>query len=142
MSLTAGCFALLSFSVELCQLPLKHVGPVPELLVPDHLFYKLWWALPIAQLDLSDICANAQWNIWVYIPGILATFFQVKHFIKTITPIVVLILFTFSVTSTQRLQMRFARKHQKNFLFNCFFCVYLSLNVVSCSLLSVKGSTL
>ena len=112
MSLTAGCFASLSFSVELCQLPLEHVGPVPELLVPDHLVNELGRALSVAQLDFSDICANAQWDIWVYIPGILATFLQVKHFIKTITPIVALIFFTFSVTSTQRLQMRFAIKNR------------------------------
>ena len=101
MSLTAGCFASHSVSVELCQLPLEHVGPVPELLVPDHLVNELRRALSVAQHDLSNICADAQGDPGVYIPGILATFPQVKHFIKTIPPIVFLFFFTFSVTSTE-----------------------------------------
>ena len=99
--LTAGCFASHSVSVELCQLPLEHVWPVPELLVPNHIVYELRRALSVAQQYLSDICANTQGDIWVYIPGILATFPQVKHFIKTISPIVFLFFFTFSVTSTE-----------------------------------------
>ena len=101
MSLTTGCFASLPIPGDIRQLPLKHVGPVPELGVPLHLLYQLRWTLSEAQLYISDIGADRQGDFGVDIPGILKTFLQVKHFIETIAPIIVLCFFTFSVTSTQ-----------------------------------------
>ena len=104
-SLRTGCFASLPISGELWQLTLGHVGPVPELSIPLQLIYQLWRALSVAQLDFSDICADAQGDLRVNIPGILATFPQVKHFIKTVSPIVILFFFTFSLTSSQWFHM-------------------------------------
>ena len=104
-SLTAGCFASHSIPGDVCQPPLKHVGPVPELLVPFNILYQLIWTPSVAQQYLSDIGADAQGDIRVYVPWILATFPQVKHFIKTVFPMIVLFFFTFSVTSTDWLLM-------------------------------------
>ena len=105
MSLTARCFASLSISDELCQLPLKHPWPVPKHLIPFHFFYHHILTLSVAPPYFRDICADAQWDFGVYIPGILTTFLKVKHFIKTVSPIVVLLFFTFSINSIEWLQM-------------------------------------
>ena len=124
MSLTARCFASFTISSELWQLSLKHVGPVPKCLVPFHILF-------VALLYFGDICADAHWDFGVYIPGILTTFLQVKHFIKTVSPIVVLLFFTFSINLVEWLQtsMTELRKSITNGVL--IGKIYLNENVVA-----------